>query len=98
MGDGGARRDGRNVCSVCETLCLVCKDCRETRHEHYCPSTRTCAGAYCWFLDACDAAAIDKQADALRAALEAPRASGVREPAALAPEAARPRRGAASGA
>ena len=78
-GDCGRRwgaHDGRNVCSVCETLCLVCRDCRETRHEHYCPEHEDLRGAYCWFLDACDAAAIDKQADALRAALEAPRARG----------------------
>ncbi|KAH8059055.1 hypothetical protein JL722_5605 [Aureococcus anophagefferens] len=64
----------RNICSVCETLCLVCPACSSSRREHYCSDHEDLRGAYCHFLDACDAGALEDQARGLAAALEAPAA------------------------
>ena len=64
----------RNICSVCETLCLVCPSCSSSRREHYCSDHADLRGAYCHFLDACDAGALEDQARGLAAALEAPAA------------------------
>jgi len=42
---------GRNLCSVCETLTLVCDDCRRTNHDHYCDIHTYLRETYCYFLD-----------------------------------------------
>ena len=64
----------RNICSVCETLCLVCPSCSRERHEHYCDAHADLRGAYCHFLDVFDARSLRAVEAALADALDAPKA------------------------
>ncbi|KAJ8601378.1 hypothetical protein CTAYLR_005037 [Chrysophaeum taylorii] len=60
---------GRNVCTVCETLVLVCPACARENHEHYCDVHAYLRSAYCHFLDRYSDAELQVQADNLHAIL-----------------------------
>ena len=73
------RHSGRNICSVCSSLVLVCPTCQATNHEHYCELHDYLRDVYCYFLDVfTDDASLQAQDIALDTVLRAATSTNVR--------------------